>query len=894
MEVNEVGRGLLMYIREGQDYDFSETELTTQVMENQTITMTTNENKKIVICSVYRSPSSDDANNNKINQLLRETVNMNVDHVIFVGDFNYPNINWNLLTNIGNDQDKEYYFIETIKDCFLVQHVDRPTRARGTNQPSLLDLVLTDGSCPEPNVDYSSPLGKSDHCMLQLSFDFHTEIDTDVKVRLQYDRGDYNRLRRELNIDWQRALENAEDINEVWTRIRDKILEAEGHCVPQISLTSRLRRHVTPLDRNIRKKIKRKKRLWSQFVHSRNQTIHREYCQLRNNIRKLTRQKKKQYEKDIALQASSNPKKFWSYANRKMSTRENIPKLSISGDPKKKDFTRNEAETANVFGEIFSSVFTQEPDGHWNRVSIIPDMEDHLDTSPENVLKILADINPSKSPGPDRISPRILKEAKEVLSYPLSYLFTKSLSTGKLPEEWKHANITPIHKKGDRRIALNYRPVSLTSVVCKVMEKVIRQGILRHMITHQLLSTRQHGFISGRSTLLQLLLVLEKWTEALDRGEDIDVVFLDFQKAFDKVPHRRMMDTLRYYGVRGDTGAWIRDFLSGRRQRVMVKGSSSSWRDVLSGIPQGSVLGPILFVLYINSLPDVVSGSEVYLFADDVKIFKSIVCVQDQITLQNDIDSMYEWTKDSLLVFNPQKCSSMTISKRKPENRCYEINSCRLRVTESERDLGVVVDNKLTFEEHIWSKIKKANTIMGIIRRTYTYLDDKTFLLLYKALVRPHIEYANQIWCPFLKKHIDGIENVQRRATRLLPNMSGLTYQERLQRLNIPTLSYRRVRGDLIEVFKLVTGKYDNDVAEGLLEINPRVSRGNKLKLIKKRATLNVRKYFFTNRVVNIWNKLPNWVVEAESTKGFEKNIDKYMANHPIRFDHRAHVEWHP
>ena len=531
----------------------------------------------------------------------------------------------------------------------------------------------------------------------------------------------------------------------------------------------------------------------------------------------------------------------------------------------------------------------------WNRVSIIPDMAEDLDTSEANILKLLEDINSSKSPGPDRISPRILKEARNVLASPLSYLFSKSIAMGKLPEDWKLAYISPIHKKGDRRIALNYRPVSLTSVVCKLLEKVVRLGIVNHMNRHKLFSTKQHGFLSGRSTLLQLLLVLEKWTKALERGEDVDVVFLDFQKAFDKVPHQRLIDTIKYNGIRGSTEVWIREFLSGRRQRVVVKGSNSTWKDVISGIPQGSVLGPILFIVYINSLPHVVIGSDVYLFADDVKIFKSICHPQDQNTLQGDIHNMYEWTKDSLLVFNPQKCSSMTISRHHTEDnqRIYEMNSNQLKVSSSERDLGVIVDNRLSFEEHIWSKIKKANSIMGIIRRTYTHLDDSTFLLLYKALVRPHIEYANQIWCPFLRKHIDGIENVQRRATRLLPNMNGLTYEERLQRLKLPTLAYRRVRGDLIEVFKLLNGRYDSEVAEGLLTMNPRVSRGHQFKLTKERAMLNIRKYYFTNRVVDLWNNLPKWVVEANDTKCFERNLDQFMSNHPIRFDHRARLDWH-
>ena len=399
------------------------------------------------------------------------------------------------------------------------------------------------------------------------------------------------------------------------------------------------------------------------------------------------------------------------------------------------------------------------------------------------------------------------------------------------------------------------------------------------MVDENILSKRQYGFISGRSTLLQLLTVLDRWTQGIDQGKETDVIFLDFQKAFDKVPHNRLLDKLSHYGITGTVLTWIKSFLLGRKQRVRLHEAVSPWEEVRSGIPQGSVLGPSLFIIFINSLPDAVTSSEIFLFADDAKIFRQIVAQQDQDDLQKDLNSLYDWTKNSLLQFNSEKCSTMTISRQPAEERKYYMNGNELKRTHTERDLGVIIDEKLTFEEHISSKIKKANSMIGLIRRTYTYLDDRTFLLLYKALVRPHLEYCNQIWHPYLQKHIAALENVQRRATRMIPGNKNLNYQERLTKLKLPSLAYRRMRGDLIEIYKITTGKYDNSVSNSLFTFNNRTSRNHRLKLKIHRPYTNLRKNSFTLRSITTWNKLPESIVLSESTKIFESKLDKYFQN---------------
>ena len=288
-------------------------------------------------------------------------------------------------------------------------------------------------------------------------------------------------------------------------------------------------------------------------------------------------------------------------------------------------------------------------------------------------------------------------------------------------------------------------------------------------------------------------------------------------KAFDKVPHRRLIHKLSSYGIEEPYTSWIKSFLMGRNQRVVVNGHFSEWKSVTSGIPQGSVLGPILFVLYINDLPDITCcDTEVYLFADDTKVFRPIFNESDCDKLQQDLYNMQSWTDEWLLCFHPDKCKAMRIGKSKINYCQYKLrqNDNPLQYVESEKDIGVVIDNKLTFDNHISEKVNKANSIMGLIRRTMDYMDLSSFKLLYTALVRPHLEYANQIWSPHLVKHIEEIENVQRRATKQLPGMSKLSYSERLMKLKLPTLAYRRARGDMIELFKILTGKYDPEVSD--------------------------------------------------------------------------------
>lgn len=625
-------------------------------------------------------------------------------------------------------------------------------------------------------------------------------------------------------------------------------------------------------------------------METRDPEKYRMYSRLRNKVRKLTRQAQKDCERKVANESRKNPKKFWSYVKNKLKTSTGIAdlKLQVEGNT---IFARSDIEKAQTLSEFFAKVFTREPEID----SVPPPMPANVISIPELTItkevvkRHLQKLKTEKSPGPDCIHPRVLKELSEELCDVMADIFNTSLCEGSLPMDWKTANISAIFKKGDRAEKSNYRPVSLTSVVCKVLEGILREHILKHLIESGILSSSQFGFIRGRSTVLQMLQVLDEWTKILDEGGEVDVIYMDFQKAFDKVPHQRLLHKLAGYGITGNILKWIESFLLGRKQRVHIKGVYSDWEDVLSGVPQGSVLGPVLFILFINDLPTKVT-SRVYLFADDTKIFRRIDSQEDHDILQEDIHTLHKWSEDNLLPFHPEKSKHLKISSsyREPRITEYYLRTQEVEMTgitkvSSEKDLGIITDKHLAFEEHIQDKVNKANRIMGIIRRTFVSLDIPTFRCLFKTMVRPHLEYAQSVWSPYKKKDIITIENVLRRASKLVPGLRNLTYPERLQVLEIPTMVYRRIRGDMIEVFKILNQYYDSEVNFNLKR-NTGPTRGNSMKLAKERCRTKKRQMFFSSRVVDAWNSLPDEVVAAESVLAFEKRLDRYWSNQRVKY----------
>ena len=335
------------------------------------------------------------------------------------------------------------------------------------------------------------------------------------------------------------------------------------------------------------------------------------------------------------------------------------------------------------------------------------------------------------------------------------------------------------------------------------MEKVIRRHLFDFWRQNSILSDKHYGFLPGRSTTLQLLKAFDDWTAELDKGFEVDRVYIDFKKVFDSVLRKKLLNTKSKYGIKGKILNWITAFLTDRRPRIVVNESFLDWAPLVSGVPQRSVRGPILFLIYINSMTDGIT-SPMLLYADDAKIFRSITDETQEEKLHLDLNEISKKAKSSLMMFNLTKCHTLTLTGRtKQSERNYTLNGGKqLSKIQSEKDLGAIVDSRLQYSEHIAKKTKVANSIVAIIRKNFLNLTSEILTTLYKALVRTHLEYANQAWNPYLKK------------TKLIPGIRKYSYSKRRQILKLPTLEYRRKRGRMIEVFKFLNGLYDTAAIE--------------------------------------------------------------------------------
>ena len=655
-----------------------------------------------------------------------------------------------------------------------------------------------------------------------------------------------------------------------------------------------------PINGDLRLLIYRKHRLWARYQETKDNNLLVTYTSVRNLVKKKTKLVAQQHQSAVVKSCAHNPKKFWQFVKSKTCSSSGVADIKVN-DGSSTRIVTSSLEKAELFSDYFASIYTAEPDGTFDKMpQVLPvNLQPRLEIDEAIVAKKLSLLKVDKSPGPDNIHPKVLFECRgSIVSY-LTKLFNRSLCQSTVPDEWKTSLVTVLHKKDRKDCVENYRPVSLTCITCKLTESIICDYLMEYLLSYNAISNMQYGFISNRSVMLQLLRVLDDWSRALDAGHQVDVIYTDFEKAFDKVPHKRLLSKLCAYGVNEELIKWIESFLVSRFQRVRINGELSKAQPVLSGIPQGSVLGPILFIIYINDLPDMCSTlCNTYLFADDAKLYKCICNQQDAECLNVGFESMLQWSQTWLMKLNLNKCKVLSLCNNKKNIIKYDYGSnlhassfMTLGRVESIKDLGVVVDSELQFMSHAHEKINLAYRMLGVIKRNFLNIGTDLFIILYKSFVRCHLEYANSVWNPYKIGIVHDLEKVQKRATKSIKGFSKLSYKERLIKLHLPTLKYRRLRGDMIEVFKILTNRYSPMVAPVLLRnVNCR-TRGNALKLLVKRCKLDIRKFSFCERVVGIWNSLPNWVVESESLNSFKCNFDKFCKDKDLFYNYEA--SWH-
>jgi hypothetical protein len=423
-------------------------------------------------------------------------------------------------------------------------------------------------------------------------------------------------------------------------------------------------------------------------------------------------------------------------------------------------------------------------------------MEDICITT-EGIKKELHNLNAHKAGGPDGINPPVLKQLAEEIAPILKIIFESSLKNGAVPADWREANVTPIFKKGEHYDPANYRPVSLTSVCCKILEHIIVRSLMDHLDRNDILCEQQHGFRRGRSCETQLLNLVEHLNKKMAEGKESEIVVMDFAKAFDKVNHSLLTQKLHHYGVRGTTNAWITHFLENRQQAVVVDGIRSDQVHVKTGVPQGSVLGPCLFLVYINDLPGNIT-SMVRLFADDTALHRTVSTNMDQAVIQEDLVKLAEWEENWNMKFHPGKCNVLPVTRKLHENRLsrfdYELHGHVLETVENTKYLGVTISTDLSWDDHIDQITRKANSTLGFVRRNLRIGNTKIKELAYKTFVRPILEYACTVWDPHTDTNINKLEMVQRRAARFVLNNYHRTasVSAMIDYLKWPSLQERR------------------------------------------------------------------------------------------------------
>ena len=587
-----------------------------------------------------------------------------------------------------------------------------------------------------------------------------------------------------LAADWS-LVSSAATVDGAWAAWKATFLDIVQKKVPSKVIAA-----PTPnlpwITKDIRTMIKNKRAAFRDFKRAPTALTRQAYNAIRNKVTGILRKAEKSYSqtlhRDFKLVGSPVcARHFWGHIKRLSGRMKSslIPDLVSSANGG--SVVTKDVDKANLLNSFFAEQ-TVLP----GSTTTVPDITAHntesftsLHTTPSAVFDVLHSLKPGKAPGPDGLPPLLLKECAKGIAPSLAQLFNRSFALGKVPEEWKRAHIIPVFKGGDKNLPTNYRPVSLLSIISKVQERLVYDKLYRFL--DPVLSLRQSGFRKKDGTEFQLIRLVQSWSELLDTSHYVGAVFFDLKKAFDKVWHKGLLAKLAAAGVSDSALCWFRDFLSNRTHQTVVGNSFSSPLAPSAGVPQGAILSPLLFLVYVNDLPAVVSGGEINLFADDTSVYTASKDPQSlQRQLQQAVDAVHCWMEKWLVTVNPLKSALMVFRTQRMSRPSLSISIAGTSITQKDvhRHLGVFFDECLSWSAHCDVIRKKLSQRIGLLHRLRHQLSPPTIRDVYLSCLQPVADYASLVWGPGLRQgDAEKLERIQRRAARLI---SAVRLAERL------------------------------------------------------------------------------------------------------------------
>ena len=837
---------------------------------------------------VYLPPSSDvekfEQYSNMLTQLL-SSLEVKDDVIVF-GDFNLARITWTpdadncIIMNPSNvNCVKCNVLLNIMSDLGLFQ-LSNVTNNFG----NVLDLVFS-SIIDDISLNRASHVIKKDsvaHKALEVNFMIDTckenNISDEIEFYYDYVNANFNQINEYLSlVEWGFG----DDLNLNLSKFYDIIQETIQRYVP---CKKRRTRNSTPwLTKEIRTLRNTKNRAFKKFRET-GLMIHYDYfCLLRDQFNDVNEIAYKNYTRQIGNNLKNHPKKFWKLIN-ECRRENNYPKTM-----RYEGVTANDNESkCNLFATFLQSVYVNHnlrPVNMSNSVnnplfeiiSIIP--------SETEVLLELQQLDKNKGPGPDLLPNAFLKSVSSVIYKPLHNLFKSSIMTGYFPEIWKNSYVVPIYKSGNKADITNYRGISILSAIPKLFEKLICDKLINYYLRY--VHDSQHGFVKGRSTDTNLMIFMNYVVTSMENKKQVDVIYTDFSKAFDRVNHRLLLFKLERMGTPFIFLKWLKSYLSNRKQNVKIDGCLS--RDILvySGVPQGSHLGPILFALFINDLTDLLDNCMFLLYADDLKFFTEINTIEDAILMQENFEKIFEWCTNNDMSLNVNKCNYISFCRRKsPICFDYGINDEKIIKQRVVKDLGILMDEKLTMQEHIDASVRRARRCLGFVKRQAKQFDDPYVTKsLYCALVRPILEYGCIIWDPYTKQQITELESVQKQF--LIFALKGLgwndgyrlpPYRDRLMLLGMKELAQRRKILSAVFMYKLVKNIMNVPVLREKLIVNSsRYETRNRPNFMLPLHSTNYGKNEPFSKLIKIFNEYEELYNNSNSVVSFKTKIRQIL-----------------